>query len=185
MQTRADDGSLVEDGRGLVQLGEREAVQDAASTLSPEDAEHLPDEAVADPLAAPRDRWHWRRRIRANPHQRFAYRIVIALLGLLCIGAGIVTGPLPGPGGIPLVLLGLAVWASEFAWAHRLMMWFKARLHEVSQLTPGRKLLFWALFVCCCGLLGYTGMLIFGLPGWLPTVVHDVLGRLPGVRVRG
>lgn len=185
MQTRADDGSIVEGGRGLVERGAREAVGDAASTMAPEDAEHLPERVIQLASVPTSDRWHWRRRIRANPHQHFAYRIVIALLGLLCIGAGIVTGPLPGPGGIPLVLLGLAVWASEFAWAHRLMMWCKERLHQVRQLTPRRKVLFWAVFVSCCGLLGYSGMLIFGLPGWLPTIVHDVLGRLPGVRVRG
>ncbi len=164
MQPRADDGPLVEDERRRVELAaEDEAVRVAAGTHA-------------------RDRWHWRRRIRASPHQHFVYRIAIAILGLMCIAAGLLTGPLPGPGGIPLVLLGLAIWASEFRWAYRLMMWCKAKLHQVRQLPPGRKVLFWVLFVACCGLLGYTGMLLFGLPGWLPDVVGDVLGFLPGVR---
>ncbi|HIW31018.1 MAG TPA: PGPGW domain-containing protein, partial [Candidatus Luteococcus avicola] len=38
--------------------------------------------------------------------------------------AAALTGWLPGPGGIPLFLMGLAVWASEFEWAHRLLSVF-------------------------------------------------------------
>ena len=57
---------------------------------------------------------------------------------------GFVTGPLPGPGGIPLVLLGLAIWSSEFEWAHKLMQWFKAQLHRFRRLVP-------AASRCCSG----------------------------------
>lgn len=32
-------------------------------------------------------------------------------------------GWLPGPGGIPVFLLGIAILASEFAWADRLKQW--------------------------------------------------------------
>ena len=52
----------------------------------------------------------------------------MALLGLLLMCRRAVTGPLPGPGGIPIALLGIAVWSSEFEWAQRLMYWFKAQL---------------------------------------------------------
>lgn len=40
--------------------------------------------------------------------------------GFFIILAGL-TGWLPGPGGIPLALLGLAVLASEFHWAKRIL----------------------------------------------------------------
>lgn len=162
MQTRAEEGPLLngEPGHDI-----RDDTQDPLSA----ETEHT------------HDRWHWRRRIRANPHQLFWYRIVIAILGLACMAAGVVTGPLPGPGGIPLVLLGLAIWASEFRWAHLLMEWFKARVHQVRGLTPGKKALFWLCFAACCGLLGYLGMLLLGLPGWLPGPLRQTLTLLPGV----
>ena len=72
------------------------------------------------------DRWRWRRRIRQNPRKLAFYRFGVAVAGLLLVCLGFVSGPIPGPGGIPLVLLGLAIWSSEFEWALRLMQWFKA-----------------------------------------------------------
>src|SRR5919107_2589366 len=67
------------------------------------------------------DRWLWRRKIRQNPRQLAVYRSLVGILGLLLICLGFVSGPLPGPGGIPLILAGLAIWSSEFEWAHQLM----------------------------------------------------------------
>src|SRR3712207_3839953 len=67
------------------------------------------------------DRFAWRRKIRADPRKLIVYRMAVALGGLLLVALGFLTGPLPGPGGIPLVLLGLAVWSSEFEWADKLM----------------------------------------------------------------
>src|SRR4051795_13051118 len=67
------------------------------------------------------DRWAWRARMRRNPATRRVYRFGVGLLGMLLLALAVVTGPLPGPGGIPLALLALAVLASEFAWAARLL----------------------------------------------------------------
>jgi hypothetical protein len=44
---------------------------------------------------------------------------VLIVGGLFVIAAGL-TGWLPGPGGIPLFLLGIAILATEFAWAKRI-----------------------------------------------------------------
>lgn len=130
------------------------------------------------------DRWQWRRRIRAHPHKHLAYRVVIGVLGTLCIIAGAITGPLPGPGGIPLVLLGLAIWASEFAWARRLLEWFKRKVHQVRGLSRGGKATFWLCFLAACGALGYLSLLFAGVPSWLPGGAEHLLARLPGVRLQ-
>ena len=127
------------------------------------------------------DRWEWRRKIRQNPRQLLFYRMVVGLGGLLLVVLGFVTGPIPGPGGIPLVLLGLAIWSSEFEWANRLMHWFKAQLHKYRTWTRRRQILFWLLFFSCCGLFGYSYMLIVGVPAWLPNVAESALMRLPGL----
>lgn len=48
---------------------------------------------------------------------------VVLVVGLLLILAAILTGWLPGPGGIPLFLLGIAVLATEFEWAQTVRDW--------------------------------------------------------------
>src|SRR5215204_2523219 len=127
------------------------------------------------------DRWRWRGKIRSNPHQLRIYRSLVALAGLLLVCLGFVSGPIPGPGGIPLVLLGLAIWSSEFEWAHRLMMWFKDQLHRYQQWSPHRKILFWLVFFSCCALIGYSYLLVLGAPSWLPDNLAQALDRLPGI----
>jgi hypothetical protein len=75
----------------------------------------------------------------------------------------------------------LAVWSSEFEWAHQLMTWFKKQLHNYRTWTPRKKGLFWVVFFGCCGLLGYLYLLVTGPPGWLPGSVNVLLQRLPGL----
>lgn len=127
------------------------------------------------------DRWAWRRKIRANRHRHRVYRVVVGAAGTLLIVLGLVTGPLPGPGGIPLVLLGLAVWASEFVWAHRLMLRFTHALHVFRTWSRRRQALAWVVFLAACALLGYGYLLTIGLPGWAPERLDLLLERLPGV----
>jgi uncharacterized protein (TIGR02611 family) len=127
------------------------------------------------------DRWEWRRKIRRNPTQLVVYRCVIAVVGLLLVVLGFVSGPIPGPGGIPLVLLGLAIWSSEFEWAHRLMQWFKAQLHRFQRWTRPQQVLFWLVFFTGFGLTGYLYMLTLGIPGWVPSAADNLLQRLPGL----
>jgi uncharacterized protein (TIGR02611 family) len=127
------------------------------------------------------DRWEWRRKIRADPRKARIYRVLVAALGVLLILLGAVTGPLPGPGGIPLVLLGLAVWASEFEWAQRLMVWFKRRLHEFRGWSRPRQVLAWLTVFAGAGVLGYADLLVFGIPTWLPGPAAGWLDQLPGV----
>ncbi|MCU1624076.1 MAG: hypothetical protein JWL79_2921 [Frankiales bacterium] len=46
-------------------------------------------------------------------------RVGVFLLGLTFVALGLALSVLPGPFTIPFVLLGLVVWALEFAWAER------------------------------------------------------------------
>jgi uncharacterized protein (TIGR02611 family) len=132
-------------------------------------------------IDAHEDRWRWRRKIRENPRKLFFYRICVALLGVLLVMLGALTGPLPGPGGIPLVLLGIAVWSSEFEWAQRLMYWFKAQLKRYRNWPRRQQVLFWAIFTLACGTLLYTFLVVVGVPFWVPDFARDLLERLPGV----
>ena len=127
------------------------------------------------------DRWRWRRKIRQDKRKLAVYRAAVGLLGLILVALGFVSGPIPGPGGIPLILLGLAVWSSEFEWAHQLMQWFKHELHRYRTWSSGKKTLFWVAFFGCCGVIGYLYLLTLGPPAWLPQSVDLLLQRLPGL----
>ena len=127
------------------------------------------------------DRWAWRRRIRQNPHQLRIYRVAVGFAGLLLICLGLVTGPLPGPGGIPLVLLGLAIWSSEFEWAYRLRQRFKAEIKKFRGWPTSHKVAFWIIFFAVCAGFGYTYLVVLGPPFWVPDVGANLLEHLPGV----
>ena len=59
-------------------------------------------------------------KVRATPTGRLALKIGIGVLGTLVIALGIILIPFPGPGWA-IVILGLAIWALEFAWAKNLL----------------------------------------------------------------
>jgi uncharacterized protein (TIGR02611 family) len=61
-----------------------------------------------------------RDRVRGVPGGPLIWKIAIGLTGLLIVALGALLIPLPGPGWA-VVFLGLAAWATEFAWAHRLL----------------------------------------------------------------
>lgn len=127
------------------------------------------------------DRWAWRRRIRADPRKARIYRIGVGALGVLLILLGAATGWLPGPGGIPLVLLGLGVLSTEFEWAQRLMQWFLRVLRRFQALTRPQQVLIWVVVIVVVLTVVYSYLLIAGVPIWAPAAVADVLHRLPGL----
>lgn len=132
-------------------------------------------------LDATDDRWAWRRRIRADPRKARIYRIGVGALGVLLILLGAATGWLPGPGGIPLVLLGLGVLSTEFEWAQRLMQWFLRLLHRFRALSRGQQVLIWVVVIVVVLTVVYGYLMIAGVPIWAPESVADVLHRLPGL----
>lgn len=140
-------------------------------------------------LDAEEDRWEWRRKIRADPRKHRIYRIVVGVVGTLLILLAALTGPLPGPGGIPLALVGLAVLASEFEWAHRLLEWVMDRLHAGRvwvQRQP--RWVSWGgavLTAVGVGLVIWLSLAVFGYPGWMPDSFGATLELLPGVGPAG
>jgi uncharacterized protein (TIGR02611 family) len=136
-------------------------------------------------LDAKDDRWEWRRKIRADPRKHRIYRALVGFVGVLLILLAGATGWLPGPGGIPLALLGLAVLASEFEWAQRLLEWAKDRVREMARWTARQPVWVRALG----GVFTATGIAVaiwfslrlFGIPGWTPDGVTNFLTGVPGL----
>jgi uncharacterized protein (TIGR02611 family) len=88
-------------------------------------------------------------KIRANPTGRLALKIGIAVLGAFVIALGIVLIPFPGPGWA-IVILGLAIWALEFAWAKALLNFTRRYVQAWTRWIAARPLPARALF----GVLG-------------------------------
>jgi uncharacterized protein (TIGR02611 family) len=89
-------------------------------------------------LSGLKRRWaRWRDTLRDRPAADLGYRVVVGVVGLAVLTAGLIAIPYPGPGWA-IVFVGLALLATEFEWARRLlthtrkrydraMDWFKAQ----------------------------------------------------------
>ena len=77
--------------------------------------------AVADPGAGRLTGLRrWREGLRGKPAQNSAYRVAVAVVGAVVLAVGVILVPYPGPGWL-IVLAGLAILASEFERAHRVL----------------------------------------------------------------
>lgn len=136
-------------------------------------------------LDAGDDRWEWRRKIRADPRKHRTYRGVVGVVGVFLILLAGATGWLPGPGGIPLALLGLAVLASEFEWAQDLLDWAKDKVREMGRWTARQPVWVRALggvfTTACVACALWVSLRLFGIPGWTPDTVTAFLGGVPGL----
>lgn len=68
----------------------------------------------------------WRERLRQNRSTNALYRTLVGITGAVVLAGGIVAIPYPGPGWA-IVFVGLAILASEFAWAHHTLTYVKGR----------------------------------------------------------
>ncbi|MCW2518110.1 MAG: hypothetical protein JWR46_729 [Mycobacterium sp.] len=82
-------------------------------------------------LSLAKQRWaRWRDKLRERPAYDFTYRVVVGVAGLAVLGLGVLAIPYPGPGWA-IVFVGLAILATEFEWAHRLLRYTRERYDRV------------------------------------------------------
>ena len=99
------------------------------------------------------------------------YRVVVGVLGAAVVVVGVVLIPLPGPGWL-IVFAGLAILATEFAWAERLLTFARRKVHAWTDWVLAQSLVVRGLI----GLLGlvfagcvlWVFVAVYGLPGWVP-----------------
>ena len=137
-------------------------------------------------LDSDEDRWAWRARIKAKPTTRRLYRLVVGVVGAAIVVLGIVLLPAPGPGWA-IIFVGLAVLASEFEWAQRLLDYAKRHVHRwttwlTRQSLVVRALVGLAVLVLVLGIF-WTYFAVMGVPAWLPDVAEQpLLQFVPGAR---
>lgn len=129
------------------------------------------------------DDWAWRRKLRSNPTTARLYRLAVGGVGALIVIGGLLLVPLPGPGWL-IVFAGLAVWASEFEWAQRLLDWVRDKVRAWNDWIRAQPLgvqglaaLLTAAFVVA---VIWAVFKVSGVPGFFPdgveTFLHSRLG---------
>jgi len=93
-----------------------------------------------------------------RPAGRLLWRLGIALLGGLVVAGGLLLIPLPGPGWL-IVFFGIAVWATEFVWAQRLLRFGRGVLTRWTLWATRQPL--WIR-----GLLGLAGLALLAGLAW-------------------
>jgi uncharacterized protein (TIGR02611 family) len=123
-------------------------------------------------VGATDDDWAWRRRLRSNPRTRALYRVLVALVGLVILSVGLLLVPAPGPGWV-IVFVGLAVLASEFEWAQRLLHFARRTVEAWTDWVKARSL--WVKGVLSLATLAFLLALAYGYLAWQgpPGVLPD------------
>ena len=113
----------------------------------------------------------WRRRIAARRSVDHGYRVAVGIVGVLVVGVGLATIPLPGPGWLT-VIAGLFVLASEFTWAERLLEYTKQHVRSWTDWV-GRQQMWVRVLISLATAAFVYGILVvtlhlFGVPAWVP-----------------
>lgn len=125
-----------------------------------------------------RDRW-----FRRNPVLALAYRVAVGVVGALVVVVGVALLALPGPGWV-IIFGGLAILASEFAWARRLLDYSRARVrswtHWLARQPVAVRLAVALATLALVLAIVLTYAAAVGLPGWLPDAVTAPVQDLVG-----
>ncbi len=174
---RADEGEAAPrvESSQRVESGSTTTTSDGTAHANPSD-----DGATHRSRHIPGRRWRQRlrRRIRRNRTLDTTWRIGVFVVGVLFVVAGLIMFVAPGPGWLTIIL-GLAILATEFAWAHRILQWTKQKAHEASAkaLDPRvrkRNLLVGAAVVTILVAAGWWWVASFGWPQPLLSTVDWV-----------
>jgi uncharacterized protein (TIGR02611 family) len=103
-----------------------------------------------------------RSRVHRLPAGETVWRVAIALIGLVIVVVGVILLPLPGPGWL-IIFVGIGVWATEFAWASRLLT--RARIFVSRWTSWVSALPRWRRYLV--GTIGCAVVAVFVILGWL------------------
>lgn len=112
----------------------------------------------------------WREGLRDRPLAELAYRIVIGVVGTLVLLVGIVTIPYPGPGWA-VVFLGLAILASEFSFARKVLRYVRARYDKVMAWFARQHVAVKGLGAAFTGVVVIATLWLLGAAGWAADLV--------------
>jgi uncharacterized protein (TIGR02611 family) len=111
-------------------------------------------------------RWaRWRDGLRERRIADFTYRVVVGVVGVAILGVGILAIPYPGPGWA-IVFLGLAILASEFSAAQRVLKWVRARYDAAMDWFKRQHIAVKGLGTAFTAAVVVATLWLFGAVGW-------------------
>jgi uncharacterized protein (TIGR02611 family) len=116
-------------------------------------------------------RWaRWRDRLRERRIADFGYRVMVGIVGLAVLAVGIVAIPYPGPGWA-IVFLGLAILATEFSAAQRVLKWVRARYDAAMDWFKRQHIAVRAIGAAITALVVVATLWLLGAVGWSANLV--------------
>ena len=128
-------------------------------------------------------RW---RRVRAYVHRhralRLAWRLLVLLVGGAVLVGGLIMLVTPGPGWLAIIA-GLAILATEFTWAERLLEWAKDRAKAAADKALDPQVRRYTAAATGLALVLALGVawwcvLVYGVPGWVTDTGEWVRDRI-------
>jgi uncharacterized protein (TIGR02611 family) len=108
----------------------------------------------------------WLDGIRSTPAGALTLKIVIGLIGAIMVVGGLIMVPFPGPGWL-IVFAGLAVLATEFHWARRVLEFGKRVLHAWTEWYKRQgwplRILVLVVTVAAAAVIVYVGLRTLGI----------------------
>jgi len=114
----------------------------------------------------------------ARPGGHIYWRAIVAVAGGVVVIAGLIMIPFPGPGWL-VVFLGLAIWATEFAWAERLLTWTKQKVTDATHWAAAQPL--WLRAIGTVVALAFTAVIVVGAAAYQGWFGLSLPGRLGGL----
>ena len=133
--------------------------------------DHPVDKVVAAPPDGPPLRHPFREFFARHKSLDLTYRVVVAVIGTAVVVGGVALIPLPGPGWL-IVFGGLAILATEFEWAGRLLDFARRNVLGWTRWVGRQSLL-------VRGLIGLVGLLFVGAVLWAYVALQGVPTWLP------
>ncbi|NUP01626.1 MAG: TIGR02611 family protein [Nonomuraea sp.] len=108
----------------------------------------------------------WLDGVRSTRAGALTLKIVVGVVGAVMVVGGLIMVPFPGPGWL-VVFAGLAVLATEFHWAHRVLEFGKQTLHAWTQWYKRQgwtvRILVLLVTVAAAAVIVYFGLLTLGI----------------------
>lgn len=117
------------------------------------------------------DKLKFRDKLERNPALKHTYRVGVAVVGTIVLVAGIIMIPFPGPGWL-VVIAGLAILATEFIWAERLLDFTKRHVKGwmswVGRQPVWVRVVIGVLTAAFVYGVVVVALRVFGVPPWIP-----------------
>lgn len=120
------------------------------------------------------DKLGFRTWLEKRPALKHSYRVGVGVLGTVVVAVGLVLVPLPGPGWL-IVIAGLAILATEFEWAARLLRLTRRYVTLWTDWVNRQRM--WVRLVIGLAVLAFVyGVVVVtlhltGVPDWVPSWV--------------